>query len=77
MQNLQSALNTLKGREIYFALIDNKTISGNVKEVGTDFVCVNTADTAHYIPFHAIVHFQQSGTETFSAEYIGTGGISK
>jgi hypothetical protein len=76
MQNLQSVLNTLKGQEIYFALIDNKTISGNVKEVGTDFVCLNTAGTVHYIPFHAIVHFQHSGTETFSAEYIGV-GISK
>jgi hypothetical protein len=71
MQNLQSALNTLKGQEIFFSLIDNKTISGNVKEVGEDFVCVNTGTTANYIPFHAIVHFQHAGTETFSAEFLG------
>jgi len=54
-----------------------RPITGKVSEVGADLVCVNTGDTANYIPFHAIVHFQQSGTETFSAEYIGTEGISK
>ena len=77
MQNLQSVLSALSGQDIFFSLIDNKTITGKVSEVGADLVCVNTGDTANYIPFHAIVHFQQSGTESFSAEYIGTEGISK
>ena len=77
MQNLQSVLSTLSGRDIFFSLIDNQTITGKVSEVGADFVCVNTGSTANYVPFHAIVHFQKSGTETFSAEYIGAGGISK
>jgi hypothetical protein len=77
MQNLQSVLSALSGQDIFFSLIDNQTITGKVSEVGADFVCVNTSGTANYVPFHAIVHFQKSGTETFSAEYIGPGGISK
>ena len=77
MQNLQSVLSALSGQDIFFSLIDNQTITGKVSEVGADFVCVHTGDTANYIPFNAIVHFQKSGTETFSAEYIGAGGISK
>ena len=71
MQNLQSALNAREGQEIYFALIDNKAITGEVMYVGVDFVCVNSDHTANYIPFHAIVHFQKAGTETFSANFIG------
>ena len=71
MENLQSVLNALKGQDIFFSLIANQTITGKVSEVGGDFVCVETGDAANYIPFHAIVHFQKSGTETFSAEYIG------
>jgi hypothetical protein len=77
MQNLQSVLSALSGQDIFFSLIDNQSISGKVSEVGADLVCVNTGSTANYVPFHAIVHFQKSGTETFSAEYIGAGGISK
>jgi hypothetical protein len=71
MRNLQSALNALEEQEIFFSLLDNKTITGKVMYVGMDFVCVNTRDTANYIPFHAIVHFQEAGTETFSAKLIG------
>ena len=77
MQNLQSVLSALSGQDIFFSLIDNQTITGKVSEVGADFVCANTGRTANYVPFHAIVHFQKSGTETFSAEYIGGGSISK
>jgi len=73
MENLQSVLNAFKGQDIFFSLIANQTITGKILEVGVDFVCVHTGDTANYIPFHAIVHFQKSGTETFSAEYIGPG----
>jgi hypothetical protein len=74
MENLQSVLNALRGQDIFFSLIYNQTITGKVSEVGVDFVCVNAGGTANYIPFHAIVHFQKSGTETFTAGYIGPGG---
>jgi len=73
MENLQSVLIAFKGQGIFFSLIANQTITGKVSEVGADFVCVHIGDTANYIPFNAIVHFQKSGTETFSAEYIGPG----
>jgi hypothetical protein len=73
MENLQSVLNAFKGQDIFFSLIANQTITGKISEVGADFVRVHTGDTANYIPFNAIVHFQKSGTETFSAEYLGPG----
>jgi tyrosyl-tRNA synthetase len=60
-----------RGRKSILLLFDNKAITGKVMYVGVDFVCVNSDHTANYVPFHAIVHFQKAGTETFSANFIG------